>query len=71
MSRTKVRIMIEFEVTGLEDEPPTESQCKGAASMAAWDHLCLTTAGVGVTTSVKVHVDGFGHCEVRVGEDHE
>jgi len=69
----KVKILVEFDVEpayGVEGEL-TENYAKGAASMAAWNNLCLTLAGAGVAEEVRVHADGFGECIVRVGENHE
>ena len=71
----KVKILIEFEVTTDLDEEEhgelTENRAKSAASQAAWDHLCLTETGQNPVERVTVHVDGFGECEVKVGEAHE
>jgi hypothetical protein len=73
----KVKILIEFDVDGCEDEeedgPLTENIAKAAASMAAYDFLTFcTVSGVNTDTEeVVVHVDGYGQCEVRLGEDHE
>jgi hypothetical protein len=70
----KVKILVEFEVEPAEYEDGrelTENYAKGAASMAAWHHLCLTLTGVGVAEDVVVHADGFGDCRVRIGEEHE
>lgn len=65
----KVKILVEFEVTAGAEV--TGSVAKSAASMAAWDNLCLTRNGIGVHDSVTVHVDGYGECEVKIGEEHE
>lgn len=70
----KVRILVEFEVEpcdASEDGELQTTDAKGAASMAAWNHLCLTESGMSVRDSVRVHVDGYGECLVRIGEDHE
>lgn len=65
----KVKIQIEFEVETGEDDD--EAVAKSAASMAAWDHLCLTNTGQSVVDEVEVHVDGHGSYTVKLGEDHE
>ena len=71
----KVKIQIEFEGTADLDEDEhgslTKERAVGAASEAAYQNLCLTNNGIGVVESVSVHVDGFGECEVKVGEEHE
>jgi hypothetical protein len=73
----KIKIGVEFDVKGLEDEeecgPLTQQVAKGAASMAAFDYLSFCTiSGVNTDTDeVKVNVDGYGECIVRLGEDHD
>lgn len=73
----KVKILIEFEVESLEDEAEfgelTEETAKVAAGQAAFDYLSFVRIS-GHTSScdeVEVHVDGFGKCSVKIGEDHE
>lgn len=68
----KVKIQIEFEVEGFDDELD-EQQAKSAASLAAYDYLSFCTAtGVNAgTEECKVHVDGYGECLVTIGADHD
>ena len=65
----KVKILVEFDVPGTDDE----QVAKGAASMAAYDYLSFcTVSGVNTDTEeVEVHVDGHGEFAVRLGTDHE
>jgi len=71
----KVKILIEFDVTTDLDEEEhgelTEARAKSAASQAAYDNLVLTRNGPHVHDDVEVHVDGFGDCTVKLGEDHQ
>jgi hypothetical protein len=73
----KTKILIEFDVEPLEEDLGEdefdERVAKGAASMAAFDFLTFcTVSGVNTDTdAVEVHVDGFGKCRVKLGEDHE
>jgi hypothetical protein len=74
----KVKILIEFEVEGIDEEDPDmvgldEAIAKGAASQAAYDYLSFcTVSGVNTDTEeVTVYVDGYGTCKVRLGSDHE
>jgi hypothetical protein len=72
----KVKILVEFEVTTDLDEEEhgelTENRAKSAASEAAYQHLCFThNIGFASIESVDVHVDGFGECTVKIGEEHE
>lgn len=73
----KVKIEIEFDVDPKEGHfDPTEEKdverAKSAASMAAYNNLCMTQNGLDVhDDTVEVHVDGFGPCTVTLGEDHE
>jgi hypothetical protein len=70
----KVKLLVEFEVEGLEPEDEAEmleSHAKSAASEAAYQVLCLTRNGVHVHDDVEVHADGYGNCCVKLGEDHE
>ena len=70
----KVRLSVEFDVEVTEPTEGmelTENQIKSAASIAAFDNLCLTMNGQDVCEDVEVHVDGFGTCTVKVGEAHE
>ena len=64
----KVKILIEFDV-----DTDEEGVAKAAASQAAYDYLTFcTVSGVNTDTDeVTVHVDGYGECTVRLGEDHE
>ena len=70
----RVKILVEFDVEPEEDpEAFDEAVAKGAASLAAYDYLALVKVS-GYTSdaeSVTVHVDGFGECRVKIGEDHE
>jgi len=66
----KVKILCEFDVTS-DEEDLDENAAKSAASLAAYDFLSLVEFGDRVTPAVTVHVDGFGECEVSIGEDHE
>jgi hypothetical protein len=72
----KVKILIEFEVEGIDEaigHRLDEAIAKGAASQAAYDYLSFcTVSGVNTDTEeVTVHVDGYGTCKVRLGSDHE
>jgi hypothetical protein len=71
----KTRILIEFDVEPLEEDLGegefNEQIAKGAASQAAFDFLTFCTVSGVNTDSVEVHVDGFGKCRVKLGEDHE
>ena len=73
----KVKILIEFEVsTDLDEEEHgelTQNHATSAASLAAFDYLSFVAMS-GYSTdpeSVEVHVDGFGPCTVKIGEDHQ
>lgn len=66
----KVKILIEFDVPGTEDE----TIAKSAASQAAYDHLAID--GGDYMEQCTVHVDGHSEDEtgeylVRLGTDHE
>lgn len=65
----KVKILVEFEVDGTDDE----DVAKSAASMAAHHFLSFCTiSGVNSDTDeVEVHVDGHGDFKVRIGTDHD
>lgn len=67
-----VKLLVEFIVESDEEEL-SETQAKSAASQAAYDFLSFcTVSGVNTDTEeVTVHVDGFGECRVRLGDDHE
>jgi len=67
----KVKIQVEFVVEPVDDEELTENQALSAASLAAWDNLCLTHNGRDIVEIATVYVDGLGECEVSVGEDHD
>jgi len=73
----KVKLLIEFEVTTDLDEDEhgelTENRAKSAASEAAYQYLAFVKiAGhTSAADDVEVHVDGFGDCTVKLGEDHE
>jgi hypothetical protein len=73
----KVKILIEFDVENKEPEAGedefNEQIAKCAASMAAYDFLSFcTVSGVNTDTDeVEVHVDGYGKCKVRLGQDHD
>lgn len=75
----KVKILVEFEIEAkvdiqgkdFDNDALNENVCKSAASMAAWNNVCLTANGQDVTKEVEVHVDGFGKCKVKIGEEHE
>ncbi len=74
----KVKILVEFEVeTAAVDEDGDELEldervAKNAAGAAAWDYLSFCTVSGTNTDSEKVtvHVDGFGECIVKLGEEH-
>jgi len=68
----KVKILCEFEVTSDEEDELTEDVAKSAAEQAAFDFLAFVTVSGRNTDvdSVKVHVDGFGKCDVSIGEEH-
>jgi hypothetical protein len=64
----KVKILVEFDVEGTDDE----KVAKTAAATAAWDYLCFCTAA-GVTAGYEecsVHVDGHGEMSVKMGVEH-
>ncbi|MCZ6868058.1 MAG: hypothetical protein O7G84_00980 [Gammaproteobacteria bacterium] len=65
----KVKILVEFNVPGTDDE----SVARGAASMAAHEWLTVCEIGGGSMRIDKctVHVDGHGEFEVMVGDDHD
>lgn len=72
-----MKVKIEFEVTTDLDEEAhgelTEARAKSAASEAAYQYLAFVKVA-GYTSAadeVEVHVDGFGACTVKLGEDHE
>lgn len=68
----KVKILCEFNVESKE-KGLTEKIAKDAAGLAAFNYLSFVKIS-GVTTdieSVTVFVDGFGDCQVSIGEDHE
>lgn len=72
----KVKILIEFDVEPVNASEDGELGCewaKGAASMAAHEHLTFNTPGNGNygTEDCIVHVDGYGECLVKIGTDHE
>lgn len=62
----KIKIQVEFEVN-----TDNENIALGAASMAAWNHLCLSMWGQALADEVVVFVDGFGEFTVKMGEDHD
>ena len=64
----KVTIPISFEVMSLiEDDDLTDSQAEDAATQAAYHYLAFEEVkGFGSTEVVKVHLDGFGKCSVKV-----
>lgn len=69
----KVKLLVEFEVEGLEDAELLDHQAKSAASQAAYDYLAFVKVS-GYTSdaeSVVVDADGYGACRVRIGEGHE
>jgi hypothetical protein len=65
----KTKILVEFDVQDVEDE----AVAKAAASLAAYHFLtfCTVSDMNTDTDEVEVHVDGYGKCKVRLGEDHE
>jgi hypothetical protein len=65
----KVKIGVEFNVPDVDEE----DVAKAAASMAAYNYLSFCEiSGVRTDTDeVTVHVDGYGECKVRLGEDHD
>jgi hypothetical protein len=72
----KVKILVEFDVEPGDDADDgvlDENIAKSAASMAAFDYLTFCEiSGVRTDTDeVEVHVDGYGTCKVRLGEDHD
>lgn len=68
----KVKIMVEFDVDGLEDHELTESDARSAASQAAYDYLtfCTVSGYNDDADEVEVTADGYGKCSVRLGDDH-
>lgn len=71
--KVKLLVLVEFDVAGAEGDELTEDQAKEAASQAIFDYLTFRTiSGANTDTKeVEVHVDGYGTCLVRLGEDHE
>ena len=70
----KVKLLVEFDVKPVVDEDGFDERvAKSAASQAAYDFLTFcTVSGINTDTDeVTVHVEGFGECKVRLGEDHE
>ena len=65
-----VKILVEFEI-GSEQGELDEATAKAAASEAAYHYLSFTNTGQDVQEKVRVHVDGFGECEVALGEEHD
>lgn len=65
----KVKIGVEFDVSGVDEE----DVAKAAASLAAYNYLTFCEiSGVRTDTDeVTVHVDGYGKCTVRLGENHD
>ncbi len=63
----KVNIMVEFDVES-EEDGFDEKEAKAAASVAAWDYLCLTRNGQDVADDAEVHVDGVGKFTVKVAD---
>jgi len=70
----KVKLLVEFDVTSeVDGDELSEAHAKSAASQAVYDYLALVKVS-GYTSEadeVTVHVDGYGACEVKLGEDHE
>lgn len=71
----KVKILCEFDVTSADvcDDNFDERTAKAAASLAAHNFLSLVEISgySSDTESVTIHVDGFGECEVSLGDDHD
>lgn len=69
----KTKILIEFDVEADDQDGFDENVAKAAASVAAYEFLtfCLVSGVNTDTDEVEVHVDGFGPCRVRLGNDHE
>jgi hypothetical protein len=71
----KVKILIAFDVEPVDDPDNdfTENHAKSAASQAAYDYLSFTKVSGHSTDcdSVEVFADGFGPCNVSIGEDHD
>ena len=69
----KVKILIEFEVRGTEDDDGIEDEiiAESAAKLAAFDHLCFSNTGESVVEEVEVHVDGHGTCRLKLCENDE
>ena len=68
----KVKILVEFDVEG-DGEGFNEGVAKAAASLSAYNFLtfCKVSGRNTDVDEVEVHVDGYGECKVRLGEDHE
>ena len=72
----KVRMLVEFDVEPLVDDPDgefSENLAKSAASEAVYNFLTFCTVS-GVNTDcdeVEVHAEGFGACKVSLGSNHE
>ena len=72
--KRKVKILVEFKVQPVDDDEEfTEEVAKAAASLAVYDFLSFVKVAGHSSESefVEVHVDGFGQCDVALGEDHE
>jgi len=71
----RVKILAEFDVIPTDDNDGkvTENVAKSAASQVAYEYLsfCTVSDVNAGRDDVTVHVDGFGECVVRVGDDHE
>ncbi|KKM22710.1 hypothetical protein LCGC14_1622510 [marine sediment metagenome] len=70
----KVKLQVEFDVEPKYDADGfDENVARAAASQAVYDYLtfCTVSGENTDTDAVRVHVDGFGPCVVRRGEDHE
>lgn len=66
----KIEIQIEFIIEGKNGEyDPDEMDRTSAAMMAAFNNLCLTSNGQDVVKSVDLNVDGYGVCNVKLGEN--
>lgn len=66
----KITIPIEFEITPVESEDIEEADATAAAENAAFNYLSLVEISgySSDSESVRVHVDGFGECDVSLTE---
>lgn len=68
----RVKVIVEFEVEPVEralNEEFTHAQGIDAGDLAVRHSLALTNTGESIVDHVIQHVEGFGHCLIRLVED--